>query len=56
MCGFVMPRPLPPVPPTRAEMQAQREQARLRLELLQRRRPYDWHRDGGVDTTTKERR
>lgn len=54
MCGFVMPRPLPPVPPTRAEMQAQREEARKRLE--RERGPYDWRRDGGVDTTTKEKR
>jgi hypothetical protein len=53
MMGFVMPRPLPPVPPSRREMAHQRRLAerrfappRARPDSEVRSRPYNWSRDG----------
>lgn len=51
--GFIMPRPLPPVPPTARQMDHQRRVAERRFRPPRakpdpevRFRPYNWRRDG----------
>lgn len=53
MMGFTMPRPLPPLPPTHAELRHQQRLAERRFRPAPARpdgevrfRPYDWRRDG----------
>lgn len=46
---FVMPRPLPPIPPTLRGMEEQHAEFRQRARLGAgpvEGRPYDWQRDG----------